>query len=45
MRKTIHVGYGPYWMQSQNIATMDEPPHITAATRARWTKAQGELFG
>ena len=23
-RMTLHVGYGPYWMMSQNIATMDE---------------------
>jgi hypothetical protein len=43
-RKTIHVGYGPFWMMSQNIATMDEPPHITASTRARLTPAQNALF-
>ena len=23
-RMTLHIGYGPYWMMSQNIATMDE---------------------
>ena len=23
-RMTLHVGYDPYWMMSQNIATMDE---------------------
>jgi len=23
-RMTLHVGYGPYWMMSQNIAPMDE---------------------
>ena len=23
-RMTLHVGYRPYWMMSQNIATMDE---------------------
>jgi hypothetical protein len=43
-RKTIHVGYGPHWMMSQNIATMDEPPHITEATRARLTLDQNNLF-
>lgn len=44
VRKTLHVGYGPYWMQSQNIATMDEPQHITAATLQRWTPEQRALF-
>ena len=44
VRKTIHVGYGPYWMQSQNMATMDEPPYITEATRARWSEEQRQLF-
>ena len=24
-RMTLHVGYGPSWMMSQNIFTMDEP--------------------
>lgn len=43
-RKTLHVGYGPYWMQSQNISTMDEPPHITESTRQRWTPEQRALF-
>ena len=43
-RKTIHVGYGPPWMMSQNIATMDEVPHITEATRARLTLEQNNLF-
>ena len=43
-RKTLHVGYGPFWMMSQNIATMDEPPHITTATRNRLTAAQNALF-
>lgn len=43
-RKTIHVGYGPFWMMSQNIATMDEPQHITPATRARLSDAQNALF-
>ncbi len=43
-RKTLHVGYGPHWMMSQNIATMDEPPYLSAATRARLTPAQHNLF-
>ena len=44
VRKTIHVGYGPFWLQSQNIATMDDPPHITEATRSRWSPEQQALF-
>lgn len=43
-RKTLHVGYGPHWMMSQNIATMDEPPFLIEATRARLTVAQNNLF-
>ena len=43
-RKTLHVGYGPYWMMSQNIATMDEKQHITPETFARLTEAQRDLF-
>ena len=44
VRKTLHVGYGPHFMMSQNIATMDEPPYLTDATRARLTPAQLDLF-
>ena len=44
VRKTLHVGYGPHFMMSQNIATMDEPPYLTDATRARLTAAQRDLF-
>ena len=44
VRKTLHVGYGPHFMQSQNIATMDEAPYLTAATRARLTAEQLDLF-
>ena len=44
VRKTIHVGYGPYWMMSQNIATMDEPQYITSETLERYTKDQRNLF-
>ena len=43
-RKTLHVGYGPHWMMSQNIATMDERQHITEETFARLTEAQQDLF-
>ncbi|MEE2659265.1 MAG: phytanoyl-CoA dioxygenase family protein [Candidatus Latescibacterota bacterium] len=44
VRKTLHVGYGPYWQMSQNIATMDEPQHATEQTIARWTPAQRDLL-
>ena len=44
VRKTLHVGYGPHFMMSQNIATMDELPYITEATRARLTEEQYDLF-
>jgi len=44
VRKTVHVGYGPYWMMSQNIATMDEPQFITDETIARYTAEQRSLF-
>ncbi len=44
VRKTLHVGYGPVWMMSQNIATMDEPQYITENTLARYTPAQRSLF-
>lgn len=44
VRKTLHVGYGPYWMMSQNIATMDEPPFVTDKTMSRLTTEQRGLF-
>jgi len=44
VRKTIHVGYGPYWMMSQNIATMDEPQFVTEETFTRYTDEQRGLF-
>ncbi len=44
VRKTIHVGYGPNWMMSQNIATMDEPQHLTAETRSRYNVEQQNLL-
>ena len=44
VRKTIHVGYGPYWLMSQNIATMDEPQYLLDRTRERLTSRQNALF-
>ncbi len=44
VRKTLHVGYGPAWMMSQNVATMDEPQYVLPATLARYDEAQRELF-
>ena len=44
VRRTLHVGYGPYWMRSQNIATMDQLPYLTPATWERLTPARRELF-
>ena len=44
VRKTLHVGYGPHWMMSQNIATMDEPQHITSKTLKRFNVEQRNLF-
>jgi hypothetical protein len=43
-RKTLHVGYGPIWMYSQNDATRDEPQYITEQTLARYTPEQRDLF-
>ena len=43
-RKTLHVGYGPQFLMSQNIATMDEIPYITDETRKRLTDTQFSLF-
>lgn len=43
-RKTLHVGYGPPWMMSQNIATGDEVPYITRQTRQRLNGEQNKLF-
>ena len=44
VRKTLHVGYGPMWMMSQNIATMDQPQHITPSTRNRLSPEQRALL-
>ena len=43
-RKTLHIGYGPFWMKSQNIGTMDEQQNISAETLARYNDAQRLLF-
>jgi ectoine hydroxylase-related dioxygenase (phytanoyl-CoA dioxygenase family) len=43
-RKTLHVGYGPGWMLSQNIATGDEPQYVTEETRKRLTLEQNNLL-
>jgi hypothetical protein len=44
VRKTLHVGFGPHFMMSQNIATMYELPYLTDATRDRLAPAQLDLF-
>lgn len=43
-RKTIHIGYGPFWMKSQNIATMDEDQYLLSQTYERYTQEQRQLF-
>jgi len=43
-RKTLHVGYGPFWLKSQNHSTMDEEPYILSSTFARYTESQRMLF-
>lgn len=43
-RKTLHVGYGPFWMKSQNIATMELDPYILPATLERYDEEQKTLF-
>lgn len=43
-RKTVHVGYGPFWMKSQNIATMDEDQYLLPRTYARFSPEQRQLF-
>ena len=44
VRKTLHVGYGPHWLPSQNVSTMDETQYITAETAARFDDEQNALF-
>ena len=43
-RKTLHVGYGPFWMKSQNIATMEQDAFILPATYDRYDADQRMLF-
>ncbi len=43
-RKTIHVGYGPFWLMSQNAGTMDEPQHVLDRTLERYSEEQRALF-
>jgi hypothetical protein len=43
-RKTLHVGYGPYWMFSQNTATRDEHMVVLPETLARYNEAQQAYF-
>ncbi len=43
-RKTVHIGYGPFWMKSQNIATMDEDQYLLPQTYARYSPEQRQLF-
>ena len=43
-RYTLHVGYGPAHLRSQNIATMDEDPNVTPALLARISPAQAGLL-
>jgi ectoine hydroxylase-related dioxygenase (phytanoyl-CoA dioxygenase family) len=44
VRKTLHVGYGPAWMMSQNISTMDEVPYLKPETWHRYDQGQRDLF-
>ncbi len=44
VRKTLHIGYGPHWMMSQNIATMDEPQYILPGILERYDVKQRSLF-
>lgn len=43
-RLTLHIGYGPSFQPSQNIATMDEPPLLTDALRERLNPDQQALL-
>ena len=43
-RYTLHVGYGPHFLKSQNIATMDQPVHTTDALLNRLTQPQRDLL-
>jgi hypothetical protein len=43
-RYTLHVGYGPHFLKSQNISTMDEQVHVTDDLLARLTDEQRQLL-
>jgi hypothetical protein len=43
-RHTLHVGYGPYFLRSQNISTQNESVNVTDALLARLTPEQRELL-
>ena len=43
-RYTLHVGYGPSYLPSQNHSTMDEWPNATPALLARLTEEQRDLL-
>jgi hypothetical protein len=36
--------YGPFWMKSQNIATMEQDAYLLPATLARYSAEQRKLF-
>tara|TARA_Y100000588_G_scaffold376679_2_gene454792 strand:+ start:3905 stop:4735 length:831 start_codon:yes stop_codon:yes gene_type:complete len=44
VRKTLHIGFGPFWLKSQNIATMDSSPYILNRTLERYDNKQKQLF-
>ena len=43
-RYTLHVGYGPHFLKSQNISTMDEPVHVTDELLGRLSDTQRQLL-
>ena len=43
-RYTLHIGYGPHYLKSQNIATMDEEPNVSPALAERMTEEQRKLL-
>lgn len=43
-RYTLHVGYGPELLPSQNISTMDELPHVTDALLKRLRPEQARML-
>jgi len=43
-RYTLHVGYGPSFLRSQNISTMDENQNVTPALLERLTPEQRQVL-